>query len=235
MLKIIEFYVPKNDDNKAITRHNIAHNDYNVQSEGISVLKRLVLIRMANIRRIKYLTQEELQGLLGVITNKRDKALYLLAYRHGLRACEVGMLRVEDVDLGRSRIRIDRAKHSQGGEYLMQSDEVKSLKAWLKEKNGKTDALFPSQRGRPISRRMLDYSIKFYGQRADIPVEKRHFHVLRHSIAVHLIEAGADLRFVQDWLGHTNIQSTVIYAHLTNRARDEQATKLFSSPLIVRP
>ena len=189
---------------------------------------------MANIRRIKYLTQEELQSLLRVITNKRDKALFLLAYRHGLRACEVGMLRVEDVDLGRSRIRIDRAKHSQGGEYLMQSDEVKALKLWLKEKNGKTAALFPSQRGRPISRRMLDYSIKIYGQKADIPVEKRHFHVLRHSIAVHLIEAGADLRFVQDWLGHTNIQSTVIYAHLTNRARDEQAIKLFSSPLIVR-
>jgi len=189
---------------------------------------------MSSIRRIKYLTQEELASLLRVITNKRDKALYLIAYRHGLRACEVGMLRVEDVDMDRSRIRIDRAKHSQGGEYPMQSDEVKALKAWLKEKNGKGPSLFPSQRGLPISRRTLDYSIKLYGQRADIPADKRHFHVLRHSIAVHLLEAGADIRFVQDWLGHTNIQSTVIYAHLTNRARDEQALKFFASPLIVR-
>lgn len=189
---------------------------------------------MANIGSIKYLTQEELQNLLRVITKKRDRAIYLLAYRHGLRASEVGMLRTEDVDLGRSRIRVGRAKHSQGGEYPMQTDEVKALRAWLKEKNGKGPSLFPSQRGRPISRRTLDYSIKFYGQKAGLPIDKRHFHVLRHSIAVHLIEAGADIRFVQDWLGHTNIQSTVIYAHITDRARDEQAQKLFASPLIVR-
>lgn len=189
---------------------------------------------MSSIRRIKYLTQDELSSLLRVITNKRDKALYLIAYRHGLRACEVGMLRVEDVDLDRSRIRIDRAKHSQGGEYLLQPDEVKAIKAWLKEKNGKIPWLFPSQRRTPISRRTLDYSIKFYGEKADLPINKRHFHVLRHSIAVHLLEAGADIRFVQDWLGHTNIQSTVIYAQITNRARDEQAIKFFASPLIVR-
>jgi len=50
-----------------------------------------------------------------------------------------------------------------------------------------------------------------YGVKADLPAEKRHFHVLKHSIAVHLLDAGADLRFVQDWLGHVDIGNTVIY------------------------
>lgn len=82
-------------------------------------------------------------------------------------------------------------------------------------------------RGSPISRRTLDWLMKGYGDKAQLPQDKRYFHVLKHSIATHLLEAGADLRFVQDWLGHANIQNTVIYASLTSRSREEKARKLF--------
>lgn len=143
------------------------------------------------------------------------------------------MLQIEDVDLPRGRIRIERAKNSQGGEYLLQGDEVKALKVWLQKRKNNNPWLFPSRRGLPISRRTLDYMMKGYGKRASIPTDKRHFHVLKHSIATHLLEAGADIRFVQDWVGHKNIQNTIVYAQITNRARDEQAKKLFASPLIV--
>jgi site-specific recombinase XerD len=61
----------------------------------------------------------------------------------------------------------------------------------------------------------------------------RHFHALKHSIATHLLDAGADLRFVQDWIGHASIGNTVIYAQLTSRRRDEQARKVFASQYIV--
>jgi len=190
---------------------------------------------MSNIKTIKYLTQDELKRLLKAITDKRDKAIFLVAYRHGLRACEIGMLRVEDVDLARGRIRIERAKHSQGGEYTMQGDEIKVLRAWIRERKNNTPFLFPSRNGTPITRRMLHYLIGKYGKAAELPPDKRHFHVLKHSIATHLLEAGADIRFVQDWIGHKNIQNTVVYTQITNRAREEQARKLFASSLIVHP
>jgi len=188
---------------------------------------------MPNIKTIKYLTQDECKNLLKVITFRRDKAIFLLAYRHGFRASEIGMLRVEDVDLDRGRIRFERLKGSLGGEYPMQPDEVKTLKAWLRERKDNNNYLFPSQRGTPIHRRTLDYLMKSYGKKAGIPPDKRHFHVLKHSIGTHLLDAGGDIRFVQDWIGHKNIQNTVIYAHLSNRTQDEQARKFFASPMIV--
>ena len=75
--------------------------------------------------------------------------------------------------------------------------------------------------------------MKHYGQLANIPESKRHFHALKHSITTHLLDAGADLRFVQDWVGHASIRNTVIYAQLTSRRRDEEARKVFASQYVV--
>jgi len=72
-----------------------------------------------------------------------------------------------------------------------------------------------------------------YGEAAGIPPDKRHFHVLRHSIAVHLLDAGADIMFVRDLLGHKNIQNTMVYARLTSARRDEIHREILTSPRIV--
>jgi site-specific recombinase XerD len=91
-----------------------------------------------------------------------------------------------------------------------------------------TPLLFPSRRNLPISRKRLDALIKQYGAQAGLPKDKRHFHVLKHTCATHLLETGDDLRFVQDWLGYSNIQNTVIYTHLVSASRAEKARKHFS-------
>jgi len=134
-------------------------------------------------------------------------------------------------------LNVHRLKGSLPGVHKMQADEVKALKEYLRErkrqaeKNGADDVnplLFPDRYGNAISRFALDWLMRrSYGVKADLPAEKRHFHVLKHSIAVHLLDAGADLRFVQDWLGHADIGNTVIYATLTNKTRDEKARTLF--------
>ena len=106
--------------------------------------------------------------------------------------------------------------------HLLEPDEYKIPPAGTD-----SPVLFPSRRGLPISRQMLDVLMKEYAELAAIPEGKRHFHVLKHSIATHLLDAGAELRFVQDWLGHSNIQNTVIYTALVSTSREAKAREYF--------
>ena len=177
---------------------------------------------------IKFLTLQETTRLFHRLASyRREKAIFLLAYRHGLRASEVGMLRIEDIDFKTLRIMIHRLKGSHSGEHPLQPDEAKAIKGYLRERGGDSPILFTSNRGDPIARRTLDWLMKKHGGAIELPEAKQHFHCLKHSIATHLLDVGADLRFVQDWLGHSNIQNTVIYTYLTARNREAGARKAF--------
>jgi type 1 fimbriae regulatory protein FimB len=106
---------------------------------------------------INFLTQDEMRCLLDAIDSKRDYAIFLLAYRHSLRASEIGMLSPADLDLKQYRLRIHRLKKSLAGLHPLQLDEVKALKAYLKERDSDARALFLSRNSTPISRRNLPF------------------------------------------------------------------------------
>jgi site-specific recombinase XerD len=184
-------------------------------------------------RIIYFLTQDELRRLLKVIRSKRDKAIFLVAYRHGLRASEIGLLQRADVDAKQGRISIHRLKGSISAVYPMQSDVLKAIRSYLRTRTDESPYLFLSNRNVPISRDMLHHLMQTYGAVAGLPREKRKFHCLKHSIATHLLDAGADLAFVKDWLGHANIQNTTIYARLTTATLDSTARKVFASHRVV--
>lgn len=185
------------------------------------------------LHSIAYLTQDETKRLFSAIKTKRDRAIFLTAYRHGLRASEIGMLQRTDADLKAGRLTIQRAKGSLSGVHAMQPDEIKALRAYLATRADSSPYLFISNRTLPISRFTLLHYMQTYAEAAGIPQEKQKFHALRHSIATHLLDAGADLSFVKDWLGHANIQNTTIYARLTSSTRDAQARRLFASYRVV--
>jgi integrase len=133
---------------------------------------------------MQFLTQEELKRLLAAIKDhKRDKVLFLLAYRRGLRASEIGLLQRTDVDLTQGRITIRRLK---GSLSPLQADVIKLLRSYLRSRMDDSPYLFISNRGVPIDRRTLWCAMEAYGKKAGIPPEKRKFHNLKHSIATHL-------------------------------------------------
>lgn len=190
-------------------------------------------VRREEGRTIHFLTQDELRRLFKVIRSKRDKAIFLVAYRHGLRASEIGLLQRADVDAKQGRISIHRLKGSISGVYPMQPDVLKAVRSYVRTREDESPYLFVSNRNVPISRFMLHHLMQTYGELAGLPVEKRKFHCLKHSIATHLLDAGADLAFVKDWLGHANIQNTTIYARLTTATLDAQARTIFASHRVV--
>jgi len=182
---------------------------------------------------ITFLTQDEVRQLFAVITGKRDRALLQLAYHHGLRASEVSLLQHTDVHEKPGRIYIPRVKGSIAKTYPMQPEDVRLVRAYLRTREDDSPYLFISTRGIPLERRSYWDLMQKYGKQAALPKAKRHFHALRHAIAVHLLDAGADVAFVQDRLGHANIQNTMVYMRYTTVTRDAQTRQLFASHHVV--
>ena len=135
-------------------------------------------VRRTEQRTIHFLTQDELRRLFKVMKSKRDRAIFLVAYRHGLRASEIGLLQRADVDAKQGRISIHRLKGSISGVYPMQPDVLKAIRSYLRTRADESPYLFVSNRGVPISRYMLHHLMQTYGEVAGLPREKRKFHCL---------------------------------------------------------
>ena len=174
-----------------------------------------------------------MRRLLAVITGKRDRTLFQLAYHHGLRASEVSLLQRDDIHAKQGRIYIPRVKGSIAKTYPMQPEDVRLVRVYLRTRADDSPYLFISTRGIPLERWSYWDLMQKYGEVADIPKSKRRFHALRHAIAVHLLDAGADVAFVQDRLGHANIQNTMVYMRYTPVTRDAQTRQLFASHRMV--
>jgi len=183
--------------------------------------------------RIKYLEKEEVYRLFRAIPsqNYRDMCLFDLIYHHGLRRIEATWLRKEWV--GNGRIWIRRAKHGVSQEYNLHPDSQVLLNYYLKERgNDDNPFLFigrQSGSNKPISRGMIYHLFKKYAEKARISLDKRFVHILKHSIALHLLNAGWDIIDVQDWLGHKDIKNTAIYGKISNKRREQQFQKLLKS------
>lgn len=174
----------------------------------------------------RILTVEEVdlllaQPLTGEPAGLRDKTMLELIYATGMRVSELVALDLEHVNLESGFIRC----FGKGlKERLVPTGDVAArfLKEYLARgrsklsRAGATAALFVNQQGRRLTRQGFWKIIKKYARKAKI--EKRITpHTLRHSFATHLLENGADLRSVQEMLGHADISTTQIYTHLTKR------------------
>jgi len=192
-------------------------------------LRSLILAEVENmeihdtqLNAVKYLTQEELVKLFAQIKSKRDKAMFNLVYKYGLRASEVGLIRINDIDLIRSRIIIWRLKGGVSGEYGIFSDSQKLLKSYLREReNDFNSILFLSRNNNPISRKTIFDLFRKYGRKAKLPKGKIHPHILRHSIAAHMLDSGQTLENVKYQLGHRYIQSTDIYGSISSNKQKQ--------------
>ncbi len=173
------------------------------------------------------LSVSEVESLLGAVDGVdaralRDRAMLELVYASGLRVSELVGLRVGDVDLGH---RLVRCYGKGGKERLVPFGRraASAVDAYLDQarpglarlaRGADRDVLFLGRRGRALTRQAFWKIIKQYALRAEV-LGRVSPHVMRHSFATHLLAGGADLRAVQELLGHANLETTEIYTHLT--------------------
>jgi len=199
-------------------------NDYPVMSpEKIDLPK-------IEERQVKFLTGENVDRLLNAptlstINGKRDKAILEVLFSTGLRVSELSKLDRDKVDLerrefgivgkgGKARVVFLSARAAEWiKKYLgNRKDHFKPL--FIRHK-GKVEPITPDEKMR-LTPRSVQRMIKKYARKIKLPVDVTP-HVLRHSFATDLLMAGADLRSVQEMLGHKNVSTTQIYTHITNK------------------
>lgn len=160
------------------------------------------------------LNAPDAQTVLGT----RDRAILETMYATGARVSETAGLKIQDVDLELRYIKC-MGKGSKERIVPINNRAAQAILTYIKTRpellKGRADntALFLSRTGKPISRVSIWMLVKKYALKAGIRI-KLYPHILRHSFATHLLEGGADLRFVQELLGHSSISTTQIYTHV---------------------
>lgn len=148
----------------------------------------------------------------------RDRALFELAYSSGLRAGELVTLDVGSIDFESEAVRVE-GKGGKTRTVPIGEPAIKATRAWLERgrgalcPDGDERALFTSRRGRRLSTSDVRRRLTLWARRAGLP-GGMHPHALRHSFATHLLDGGADLRVIQEMLGHESISTTQIYTRV---------------------
>nr|WP_255723342.1 site-specific tyrosine recombinase XerD [Sporosarcina sp. ACRSL] len=157
---------------------------------------------------------------------KRDIALLELLYGTGMRVSELISLNVDDIHISMGFVRVfgkggkERIIPLGGGAMKACASYIREARPTFVAKTKGTDALFVNMRGSRLTRQGCWKIIKGYAMEAGIQKELTP-HILRHSFATHLIENGADIRAVQEMLGHADISTTQIYTHVSkSRLKD---------------
>lgn len=175
------------------------------------------------------LSVEEVDKILDIELNDkydyRNKAMLELMYSSGLRISELVNLKIQDIDLSENIVRVcgkgSKERIIPIGDYA-----TNYLKIYINEyrrgfiKKQVNDYLFLNSRGNNISRQALFKLIKQIIRDKNIKKDVSP-HTLRHSFATHMLENGADLRSIQELLGHSDISTTQIYTHVSNRVLKE--------------
>jgi integrase/recombinase XerD len=171
------------------------------------------------------LSTEELLRLFAAAVQPKERALLMTTYGGGLRVSEVIRLQVTDIDSQRGLIHVSRGKGDKERYTVLSKRLLEELRVyWLIDRP--RPWLFPGRLpGQPLDHNRAREI--FNRAKAQAGISKRgSIHLLRHSFATHLLEAGVDLRTIQVLLGHSSILTTTIYLHLTQKTRDATRSPL---------
>lgn len=183
----------------------------------------------------EFLFYDEMDALLNSIPldndeNIRNRAMFELMYACGLRVSEIVSLRVDDIDLNEQILRVTgKGKKERIIPFYDEAADILKLylnkvrKKWCSEKER---ICFLNQKGKQLTTRGVEYILDKVVMKSSLLL-KVHPHMFRHSFATHLLDNGADLRIVQELLGHSSLSTTQIYTHVSKEHLKKTYEKAF--------
>jgi len=192
--------------------------EYLIQEEGIPTANPVTRISIRLPKPLpRHLKDDQVTRLLAMITEVRDRALFMLMLRCGLRVQEVADLTVEAIDHQRKQILVSKGKGGKDRIVYVSEDARSALLAYLSKRPAKGKSLFLVQkgtmRGQPLSVRGIQKRMEYYARKSRLNVS---CHRLRHTMATQLLNADAGLATIQDLLGHGQITTTQRYCWVAN-------------------
>ena len=192
--------------------------DYLMNEEGRSMVNPVTRISLRLPKPLpRHLKDDQVRRLFDGITDLRDRAMFMLMLRCGLRVQEVAELTVDAIEYGRRQIFVFHGKGAKDRVVYMSEDARSALLAYLRQRSSKARGLFLVQKGpmkgNPISVRGIQKRIEYYARESGLNVS---CHRLRHTMATQLLNADADLATIQDLLGHGQITTTQRYCRVAN-------------------
>lgn len=198
----------------------------------INVLKRqwhtLELIRAKSERRLPtVLSLDETRTILRSVTTPQNKAYLTTVYSCGLRLHEALYLQVSDIDKDRMRIHVHRGKGAKDRYVPLPESTLHELRSywaihrnptWIFPRLGRSGKEGPTAQ-KPLAKASVQGALRRVLKQ--LKIKKRvSVHTLRHSYATHLLEAGVNIRRIQQYLGHSSLNSTLVYLHLTTQGHE---------------
>lgn len=205
----------------------------------LHVLKRdwhtLDLVRAQSERRLPaVLSLEEVRAILGCVRTPHNRAFLSTVYACGLRLQEAQHLEISDIDSQRKMIHVHRGKGAKDRFVPLPESTLQCLRRhWVTHRHPRL--LFPALgRGRnraaqadmPMPKASVQGAFRQAKGEAGIQKRDVSVHTLRHSYATHLLEAGVNLRVIQQYLGHAQLETTMVYLHLTRKGQEDAYTRI---------
>jgi len=207
-----------------IQNHSIGYSQQRMIIASIEKFFKLLYNRELKIKHLypkrkiyslpNYLTTDEVKRIINNTENIKHKCVIKVLYSSGLRLSELINLKIADIDSQNMLIRIRQSKGNKDRFVMLSQNLLIDLRIYFKEYRPK-EYLFEGQSGGVYSDKSVQNIVKNAALKVGIR-KKVTPHTLRHSFATHLIEAGTDIRYIQQLLGHKSIKTTEIYTHITD-------------------
>lgn len=204
-----------------MTIKKLSHIEENYKPRSILTVKEIQSLYDVTYSRIWFVNHGAVE--IQEAVSQRDRAMLGIYYGCGLRKSEGINLDVEDILTDRKLILVRKGKGNKERYVPITANNLQYITEYLQDGRNyllekseiTTEALFINQYGEPCSAQGLSDRLKRLGKRAGIKI-KPTLHMLRHSIATHLLQSGMEIELIQQFLGHSSLESTQIYTHIVN-------------------